>query len=83
VVGGLAEISLKDAGDITSKKFLEKCRNVGSKEIETSIGKAAAFYSKGGPRVFAEGIANAINKGLRNQLVDVSKLTSAQREMRD
>jgi hypothetical protein len=80
VAAGLAELVFREAADVTSKRFLLRCATVGHKEIEQSIGRACAYYSRGGARVFAEGIANALNKGLRIPLVDVGKIAAIKAE---
>lgn len=74
---GLAEIARRQAADLSSKRFRDRCASVRHAEVERAIGAAAAYYAHGGPRVFAEGIANALNKGLRHDVVDTSMLISS------
>lgn len=78
IVVGLFEIGKRQAADISSRRFRDRCSVVGHADLLRSIGAAAAYYTRGGARVFAEGIANALNKGLRNPLVDLSVLIAQQ-----
>lgn len=74
VVNGLAELYRRRAADLSSKRFIQRCSAVGHDAVVEATAKAAAYYARGGARVFAEGIANALNKGLRVPLVDAEKL---------
>lgn len=74
VVLGLVEIAKRQAADISSRRFRDRCALIGHSELSRSIGAAAAYHARGGSRVFAEGIATALNKGLRIHLVDMSLL---------
>jgi hypothetical protein len=76
VVHGLAELHRRRAADLFSKRFIQRCSVVGHDAVIEATAKAAAYYARGGARVFAEGIANALNKGLRAPLIDADKLAS-------
>jgi hypothetical protein len=76
VAAAIAEIYFRRAADVNSKRFVQRCAAVGHSAISEAVNKAAAYYARGGARVFAEGAANALNKGLRSPIVDVEKFAA-------
>lgn len=68
VLAGIATIVRRMKGE--SKDLVRLRRrlvDVGYDEIDLSISKACSFFARGGDKVFAEGILQAANKGLRNR----------------
>ena len=51
--------------DLTDKRVREAIEKVGYDGLLDATSRAGAYHSKGGARVWAEGIANALNKGRR------------------
>jgi hypothetical protein len=68
VIDGLFYLDQRLADcDLEDRRLVDRLLAIGMDEIETSIAKAAAFYTKGGARVYADGILTRVNKGLRRQ----------------
>ena len=55
-------------GSITDTRWRDRILRVGYHEIITGAKRAAALYAKGGARVWATGMVDAINKGLKQRL---------------
>lgn len=51
--------------DIGTRKHFFR---VGAERLEDAANKASAYYSKGGAKIWADGMLDCINKGLRNRL---------------
>lgn len=58
-----AEESLNDT------KWRRRLIDIGPEKLKEGAEKASAFYARGGARVWAAGIMELLNKGLRNKLV--------------
>lgn len=52
--------------DIEDKRLRRRILLIGSDQLEKAAKKAAAYYVSGGPRVWALGMRDELNKGLRN-----------------
>lgn len=52
---------------ISSRRFRDRLFAIGAASVEEAMSQAAAFYACGGPKVFAAGIIERMNKGLRNR----------------
>lgn len=48
-------------------KFIERAVKVGHDKLHDGATRAAAFYKRGGAKVFAQGMLEEMNKGLRNR----------------
>jgi hypothetical protein len=48
--------------DLNDKILRERLLNIGPKKLITSAQDAAAYYSKGGQKVWANGMLNEVNK---------------------
>ena len=57
-----AEVNLFD------KRLRARLKAMGSENILNAAAKAAAYYANGGMRVWAEGVLNEVNRGLRNKI---------------
>lgn len=70
VVSSLVYIESRMPPDesIGDPKWRKRLVQVGYSNLMEAAGKAAAFYAKGGARVWALGVIEAMNKGLRNRL---------------
>lgn len=67
LLDGLFYIEARTSEDLslTTPRFRKRIAAVGYKGLLTAAGEAAAFYAKGGPKVWARGIHRAINARLR------------------
>lgn len=59
----------KDGQSITEKRWRERVLKLGYQGIVNAAATAAAFYSKGGPKVWALGVMEQLNKGCRTKLL--------------
>lgn len=50
---------------LSEKRWRERATEIGLPELAAGARKAEVYYGRGGDKVWAEGIANRINKGLR------------------
>lgn len=75
VLEGLWVINDRYEGGITEKRMAKRLREKGARALLEGANRAAAFFAAGGGRVWAEGMIEELNKGLRNKftLRDVSK----------
>lgn len=53
---------------LTEKEIQSRLLKIGYVQLLDSIQRAVTFYNKGGSRIFAIGILEALNKGCRNRL---------------
>lgn len=63
---GLFYLDLK-YGAIGNAKFVRRLLQVGYQEVFDGIHRAVAYYKKGGEKVWAQGILDTVNHGLRNR----------------
>lgn len=54
-------------GGITEKRFVDRLRAVGARRLIEAANKAAAYFVRGGAAIWATGMMEEINKGLRNK----------------
>ena len=71
IVDGLMYLEKNAAGgaSLLDSKWKARLLSVGAEELIQAAGRAAAFYTKGGARVWATGMLEAINKGHRNRFL--------------
>lgn len=70
IVAALFYIAQATDGEIYKVFWRRKIVEVGYEELLRAAGNAAAFYSKGGPRVWASGMVQSLNRGMKkNRLV--------------
>jgi hypothetical protein len=62
------EERMPEGESLSDKKWAQRLSAVGSETLVQSAQKSAAYYSRGGAKVYADGMLQAINKGLRNRL---------------
>lgn len=67
LLGGLWYIHKNCEVGLTDPRLRQRIKLRGAKTLVEEANKAAAFYSKGGDRVWATGMMNSINKGLRTR----------------
>lgn len=65
IVAALFYIADKTEGEIFKVFWRRKLVEVGYDELLRAAGNAAAFYSKGGPRVWASGMVQLLNRGMK------------------
>jgi len=65
IVSGLDYIHQHCGAGLDDARLYQRLVDAGAARLLGGIGRARAFYSTGGPRVYAEGILAVINKGLR------------------
>jgi hypothetical protein len=53
--------------DLSDKRLRERILNIGPEKLLKSAARAAAFYTEGGAKVWAIGMLEDINKGLRHE----------------
>lgn len=73
VLGALMylECNLADGQSVADKRWREKILRLGYKGILDSAQRAATFYVKGGPKVWALGVMQEINKGSRTHTLSL------------
>jgi hypothetical protein len=59
------ESNLPEGQSLTQKKWREKLMRVGFTGLLDAAQRAATFYARGGPKVWAMGMLEALNKGCR------------------
>lgn len=67
LLGGLWYLHKNCEVDLTDAKFRQRIKARGAKSLIEEANKASAFYSRGGDKVWAIGMLNAVNKGLRTR----------------
>jgi hypothetical protein len=67
LLDGLWYINERLPGGIESKRFKERLQSVGVRRLLDAANKAAAYFVRGGASVWAIGMMDEINKGLRNK----------------
>lgn len=65
------ECNLPEGQSIRDKKYRDRLYQVGYDALLVSANKAAAFYAKGGGKVYAIGIVQAMNKGRSTNRIDL------------
>lgn len=68
VLEGLVYLAAHASQDINERKWRERIIRLGHGGIKAAAESAAAYYAKGGARVWADGIAQALNKGLQHKM---------------
>lgn len=62
------EARMPQGESLTDKKWRARILDVGFDELNASMTKFSAAYSRGGAKIWALGVTEALNKGLRNRL---------------
>jgi len=65
IVVGIDYIHQHCGEGLDDKRLYQRLVDAGAVRLLAGIGRAAAYFSKGGARVYAEGILAVLNKGLR------------------
>lgn len=64
------EPKMNDQGlSLLRNPWKDRIERLGTSGILEAAGKASAFYAYGSPKIWAYGIVNAMNKGLKNRLI--------------
>lgn len=69
VLSALVYLADHGSHDINEKKWRERVVRLGFFGVKNAAESAAAYYSKGGAKVWADGVMQAINKGLHHKMV--------------
>ncbi len=71
ILDGLMYIELRmpDGQSLTDRIWSDRLRKIGYEVLLISAARMSAAYSVGGAKIWAQGMLEAINKGLRNRLV--------------
>jgi hypothetical protein len=67
LLDGLWYINDRLEGGIGQKRFYDRANQVGAKKLHEAAQKAASYFVTGGAKVWATGMIDVINKGLRNK----------------
>jgi hypothetical protein len=67
------ESNMVDGESISDKLWSKRIEKVGIDELNLGAQRAAAFYVRGGSKVWAMGMMESINRGLHNKLQLISK----------
>lgn len=67
LIGGLWYMHKNLPYGINDKKLMERINNIGARKLVDAANRAAAYFSRGGEKVWATGMLEEINKGLRNK----------------
>jgi hypothetical protein len=59
------ECNLDEGQSLTNSRWAQKLLKIGHKGILDATARASAFYAKGGPKVWALGVMQELNKGSR------------------
>jgi len=68
IVEGLVYLAANASPNIIDKKWRSRITTLGYHGLKSAAQSASAYYARGGARVFADGIAQAINKGLQHKI---------------
>lgn len=69
LLDGLWYINERMPGGIADKRFNDRLRAVGARKLIDAANKAAAYFVRGGAAVWATGMLDELNKGLRTKFV--------------
>lgn len=67
VLEGVWILDSKCGDGLSDKRLVQRLKDKGAKVLLDAAGRAAAFYSAGGGKVWAEGMLNELNKGLHRK----------------
>lgn len=67
LLDGLWYINERMDGGIEQKRFHDRVCQIGARKLVEAANKAAAYFVSGGAKVWATGMLDEINKGLRNK----------------
>lgn len=67
LLDGLWYIDARMDGGIDNKRFIDRLQSIGARKLIDAAHKAAAYFVHGGAKVWAAGMMDEINKGLRNK----------------
>lgn len=69
LLDGLWYINENLPGGVSDKRFIERAYAVGGRKLLDAANRASAYFAKGGARVWANGMIEELNKGLRYKFV--------------
>lgn len=73
LLSGLWYMNGQIEGGLNGRKLSNRITEIGAKRLLDGATRAQAFYIRGGPKVFADGMLQEINKGLHNKFTFASK----------
>lgn len=68
IVGGLYYVEGNATESVMSTRWRSRIAAIGATKLLEGAAAAVAFYKKGGDKVWAAGMVNVINRGLKNRL---------------
>lgn len=69
LLDGLYYINANSGTSLKNPRLRERLKKVGADRLIDAAKRAAAYYARGGARIWAEGMLAEINKGLREKIV--------------
>ncbi len=73
LISGLWYVHMNIEGGLNDGRISKRIFDVGALRLIEGAKRAGAFYTRGGPKVFAEGMLQEINKGLHNKFQFIQK----------
>lgn len=73
LLSGLWYMNSRIDGGLNDRRLSKRIADVGAQRLLDGATRAAAFYARGGPKVFAEGMLQEVNKGLHGKFEFISK----------
>lgn len=70
----------KDGASLTQNPWKDRLLRMGRQGIVDATSKAASYYARGGAKVWASGVVDALNKGLRTNRLNIGDLSSKEEE---
>lgn len=70
----------KQGMSVLHRPFLQRLEAMGYSQIVACANKASAYYSRGGAKVWAHGVASELNKGLRSKRIVLPDLDAGRDE---
>ena len=67
------ECNLADEQSLTEKRWSDKLFKIGYKGVHEAASRAAVFYAKGGPKFWAIGVMQELNKGIRKDALSLRR----------
>lgn len=73
LLSGLWYMNSNIDGGLNDRRLSKRLMEIGAQRLLDGATRAAAFYARGGPKVFADGMLQEINKGLHGKFQFASK----------
>lgn len=73
LLGGLYYVYVNSENKFNDKRLIDRIKSIGAERLVYAGKRAAAYYVRGGLKVWADGMMEELNKGLRKQIKFVDK----------